>query len=260
MRLGARWSGRTRTHQNCRSVPLSRFQSRPISPVSPRWHNVTVSVTVDQLMVGDTSQAWAEAGFLVTPENSCQVGGVRIQLLGSDQRRGILGWSLGGLSSALAEFDGIATSTSGSQPIAHGEYPTHLNGVIGIDHVVALSPNLSRTLEEFAALGIEPRLQRDVGGKNAMRQVFYRLGEVVVEVIGAPEQTNEGPTELWGITYVVADIAASARFFGDKTGRVKDAVQPGRQITTLRHRELGISVPTALITPRDKPDKSGNDS
>jgi hypothetical protein len=33
---------------------------------------------------------------------------------------------------------------------------------------------------------------------------------------------------------------------------VKDAVQPGRRITTLRTRELGMSVRTALISPHVK--------
>jgi hypothetical protein len=33
------------------------------------------------------------------------------------------------------------------------------------------------------------------------------------------------------------------------TGRVKDAVQPGRRITTLRTRDLGTSVRTVLMSP-----------
>jgi hypothetical protein len=37
-------------------------------------------------------------------------------------------------------------------------------------------------------------------------------------------------------------------FFGDRTSPVKDAVQPGRRITTLRHREFGLSVPSAMIS------------
>jgi hypothetical protein len=52
----------------------------------------------------------------------------------------------------------------------------------------------------------------------------------------------------------VADIDAAAALLGEHTGRVKDAVQRGRRITTLRHRDLGISVSTALMSP--KPQKS----
>lgn len=51
-----------------------------------------------------------------------------------------------------------------------------------------------------------------------------------------------------GITYTVADIEATAAFFADRTAPVKDAVQPGRRITTVRHREFGMSVRTAMIS------------
>ena len=73
---------------------------------------------------------------------------------------------------------------------------------------------------------------------------------MIVEVVGSPGTAGEGPSTLWGLTYVVADIDATASFFGDRTAPVKDAVQPGRRITTLRHRELGMSVRTALISAR----------
>jgi hypothetical protein len=32
-------------------------------------------------------------------------------------------------------------------------------------------------------------------------------------------------------------------------GHIKDAVQPGRRIATLRHRDVGMSVATAFMTP-----------
>ena len=81
-----------------------------------------------------------------------------------------------------------------------------------------------------------------------MRQIFFRLGEVIVEVVGSPESATEGPSTLWGMTFTVVDIDATAAYFGDRTAPVKEAVQPGRRITTLRHREFGMSVPTALIS------------
>ena len=58
----------------------------------------------------------------------------------------------------------------------------------------------------------------------------------------------DGPPTLWGITYVVADIDVTAAFLGDCTTPVKDAVQPRRRITTLRHHELDLSVRTAMIS------------
>jgi hypothetical protein len=114
---------------------------------------------------------------------------------------------------------------------------------------VLLSPDLGRTVKALSAVGVEPRRERDgeLAGR-AIRQVFFRFGEVIIEVVGSPETASDGPSTLWGITYTVADIDATAAFFADRTTPVKDAVQPGRRITTLRHHPLGMSVRTAMIS------------
>jgi hypothetical protein len=116
---------------------------------------------------------------------------------------------------------------------------------------VLSSPDLARTIKALAAIGLEPRRERDAElGGAALRQVFFRLGEVILELIGSPDATGPGPTTVWGLTHTVTDIDAAAALLGERAGRVKDAVQPGRRITTLRHRALDISVAMALITPR----------
>ena len=127
----------------------------------------------------------------------------------------------------------------------------HPKGVIAIDHVVLLSPDLHRTVAALAAVGVAPRRERDgeLGGRQ-VRQIFFRFGEVIIEAVGTPGTASPGPSALWGITYVVADIDATTSFFGDRTSPVKVAVQPGRWITTLRHHELGMSVRTAMISAR----------
>ncbi|PRC56611.1 glyoxalase, partial [Mycobacterium sp. ITM-2017-0098] len=73
----------------------------------------------------------------------------------------------------------------------------HANGVMAIDHVVLLSPDLHRTVESFAGVGLEPRRERDgeLGGRP-IRQIFYRFGEVIVEVVGNPVAAAEGPSTL----------------------------------------------------------------
>jgi hypothetical protein len=209
-----------------------------------------MTVTVDELVVADPADAWTAAGFSVDPDAVCRVGGVRIRLVGRDTQRGVVGWSLRGLPSggALDDVDGVPTTRSSvgaAAPAVHG------NGVTAIDHVVLLSPDLHRTVESLAALGVEPRRERDgeLGGRP-IRQIFFRLGDVIIEAVGSPAAANEGPSTLWGITYVVADIDTTASFFGENTTPVKDAVQPGRRITTLRHHELGISVRSAMISAR----------
>jgi hypothetical protein len=202
-------------------------------------------VAVDRLDVADPADAWRRAGFSVDSDSVCRVGGVRIRLTGPGHHTGLVGWALRGVY-CVGDLDGIPTTTSDSTPTSPA---THRNGVTAIDHVVVMSPDLGRTLESLADIGLQPRRERDAElGGRAIRQIFFRLGEVIVEVVGSPERTAEGPSTLWGITYVVTDIDATARYFGDHTTPIKDAVQPGRRITTLRHAEFGMSVRSAFIT------------
>ncbi|KUI24084.1 glyoxalase [Mycobacterium sp. IS-1742] len=202
-------------------------------------------VTVDEFRVGDPPDAWRGAGFTVDTDDVCRIGGVRIRLAGADRGSGIVGWSLRGLPADSA-VDGIPTTRSDATA---AEPATHANGVTAIDHVVLMSPDLGRTVDALAALGVAPRRERDAElGGRPIRQVFFRLGEVILEVVGSPDTAGAGPSTLWGITYAVADLDATASYFGARTAPVKPAVQPGRRITTLRHRDLGMSVPTAMIS------------
>jgi hypothetical protein len=207
-----------------------------------------VTVTVDELHVADPADAWTSAGFSVDSDAVCRVGGVRIRLVDRDREKtGIVGWSLRGLpADSISDIDGVPTHGSNVGPATPA---THPNGVVAIDHVVLLSPHLSRTVESLAAIGLSPRRERDgeLGGR-AIRQIFFRLGEVIVEVVGSPDATSDGPSTLWGITYVVANIDETASLFGDRVTPIKAAVQPGRRITTLHHREFGMSVRTAMIS------------
>lgn len=205
-----------------------------------------MSITLDELVVADSADSWRQAGFTVDDDAACRVGDVRIRVVGRDRGTGIVGWVLGGLPRASGDLDGVPTSRTDVTPPAAA---THLNGVTEIDHVVLMSPDLARTVNAFAAVGIEPRRQRDAElGGRPIRQIFCRFGAVIVEVVGSPDAAGDGPSTLWGITFTVADIDVSAAFFGDRTTPVKAAVQTGRRITTLRHRDLGMSVPTALIS------------
>lgn len=215
---------------------------------------MTIAVAVAEIEVADPPEAWLSAGFgvdsSVDPAAVCRVGGVRIRLVGRGAGAGgVVGWSLRGLPAGpLHDLDGIPTTVSTADPATPA---MHANGVTEIDHVVLLSPDLDRTVKALAAVGVRPRRERagELGGRP-IRQIFFRLGDVIVEVVGSPDATGEGPSTLWGITYVVADIDATAAFFGDRTAPVKDAVQPGRRITTLRHHEFGMTVRTAMISAR----------
>jgi hypothetical protein len=82
-----------------------------------------------------------------------------------------------------------------------------------------------------------------------MRQVFFRLGEVILELVGQPETAGEGKPGFFGLAITVDDLNAAAALLGDHLGAVKDAVQEGRRIATLRHRDVGMSVATAFMSP-----------
>ena len=137
-----------------------------------------MTVTVDEFEVADPADAWVHAGFSVDfgvdTTAVCRVGGARIRLVGGDRGTGIVGWSLRGLPSAssLPDLDGVPTTRSGAVAATPA---THPNGVTAVDHVVLLSPDLGRTVQSLAAVGVEPRRERDgeLGGRP-IRQLFFR--------------------------------------------------------------------------------------
>lgn len=203
-------------------------------------------VTIAEIHVADPPEAWRAAGFAVDDDGGCRIGTVTVRL--GAPGTGVVGWALRDVPAGTTDLDGVPTTVSDEQPAEPARHP---NGTTHIDHVVVLTPHLARTVAAIEATGLDVRRERDGAlGGAPMRQVFFRLGEVVLEVVGAPDAAGEGPASFWGLTHTVADIDAAAALLGEHTAPVKDAVQPGRRITTVRTRELGISVRTALISPR----------
>jgi catechol 2,3-dioxygenase-like lactoylglutathione lyase family enzyme len=209
-----------------------------------------MGVTIDEILVGDPPAAWEAAGFAVDDDGTCRIGSVRVRLVGRDGGKRILGWSLRDAPPArLADglLDGLPTTASEAPPATPG---THPNGATHIDHVVLLSPDLARTIAALQALGLEPRGERDTDSYGApMRQTFFRLGEVILELIGQPDSAGEGDPGFFGLAITVSDLDRVALDLGEHLGAVKDAVQDGRRIATLRHRDLGMSVAIALMSP-----------
>jgi hypothetical protein len=87
---------------------------------------------------------------------------------------------------------------------------------------------------------------REVPGGDT-RQAFFVLETALLELAG-PVPDVDG-LRFWGLTVVVADLDALAARLGARLGPVRDAVQPGRRIATLR-AGAGSSVPLAFMTPR----------
>jgi hypothetical protein len=199
-------------------------------------------------VVAGEPAAWNEAGFAVQ-DGSVEVGSVRIRLAGSEAGRGLLSWTLRGLDST--RLDGLPTDLSERPPASGAAHP---NGVVSVDHVVVFSPDLDRSVAALREAGLDlRRVREEPTPAGAPRQAFFRLGEVILEVIQAPEgspllEEPSGPSRLWGISFLVEDLDASAAVLGDLLGEPRDAVQPGRRIATVR-REAGLGVPVAFMTP-----------
>jgi len=190
--------------------------------------------SIDALDIADEPSAWRAAGFDVE-DARCRVSRVTLRLTGTGERRGIVGWTLG---------DDASGEAGGPHP----------NGVVRVDHVVMLTPDLDRTVAELESQGFDLRRTREgatPGGST--RQAFFRVGEPILEVVLAPDGSSvardpDGPPRLWGLAFGVQDLDRTARSLGDLLGTPRDAVQRGRRIATLR-AEAGLGPAIAFMSP-----------
>jgi hypothetical protein len=171
------------------------------------------------------------------------VGTVRLRFVPGD---GIAGWRLS--LAEPSEIDGLPVAGgSPGAPATAPEHRGHPNGVTRIDHIVVFTPDLDRTTAALADAGVERRRVREVElDEGKLRQGFFRLGEVILEVV-EHGKVEPGPARFWGITFAVSDLDAAAALLGDRLGSIRDAVQPGRRIATVR-REANLGLPVAMIS------------
>jgi len=209
-----------------------------------------VGVTLDEIAVADPPAAWEALGFAVG-DGACAIGEVRIRLAGDEGGAGVLGWSLRGVAST--ELDGLPTQRS--QTAAPETAPPHPNGIALLDHVVAITPDLERTVAALGAAGLDlRRIREEPTPAGAPRQAFFRLGAPILELVQEPAEVAarlgpDRPAFFWGLALAVPDLDATVAALGpERVGEPRDAVQPGRRIATLR-RAAGLTVPVALITP-----------
>ncbi|HEV7772256.1 MAG TPA: hypothetical protein VGO48_03070 [Conexibacter sp.] len=209
-------------------------------------------VQIHELTIADEPATWAALGFAVDGD-VCRVGSVPIRLAGRDAGRGIVGWTLGGLTSD--QLDGLPTQSADDTAPVASPPATHSNGITAFDHVVAITPALDRTVATLQTAGLDlRRIREEPTPAGAPRQAFFRLGEVILEVVQAPDDAIErsggadGSAFFWGLAFKVADLDATASAIGEeRCSAPRPAVQPGRRIATLR-RSAGFAVPVALMT------------
>jgi catechol 2,3-dioxygenase-like lactoylglutathione lyase family enzyme len=211
--------------------------------------------TIAELHVGDDPLAWQAIGLDVDAGHTCHVGHVRLRFHPDAERRGIFAWTLAGMpDEGVTDVDGLDTR-HGEPPSLRGLAASHLLGATNIDHLVVMTPDVDRTVAAVQQrLGLPLRRTRDgeaYGQK--MRQAFFRMGEVVLEVVGPPEAApGGGPATFFGLALTVASLPEAIDFVGsDRVSEPKPAVQPDRSIATVRSA-AGLGVPLALMSPEPR--------
>jgi hypothetical protein len=207
-------------------------------------------VTIDELHVADEPARWQALGFAVS-DGCCQLGSVCMRFAGRAAGKGIVSWSLRGITSG--ELDGLPTTIShASEREAAGEHP---NGVRVIDHVVAFSPALDRSVRALQMAGLPlRRIREEPTPAGAPRQAFFRLGNEILEVIQQPADSvtqaggPDSPARLWGVALIAPDLDRTVHELAPYADEPRAAVQEGRRISTLR-RSAGLAIPVALMTP-----------
>jgi hypothetical protein len=213
--------------------------------------------TIDELLVADDSERWAQLGFAVT-NGCCQLGEVRLRFLlptSDPTERGIVGWSLRDI--AQTELDGLTTTVS-ERPPPDAAPVVHPNGVVAIDHIVVASPSLDRSVRALQGAGLDlRRIREQPTPAGAPRQAFFRLGAEVLELIQEPDDViaraggPDHPARFWGLAVRVADIDRTVQVLGEHAGSIRPAVQDGRRIATVR-RSAGLAVALALMSAPEK--------
>ncbi len=205
--------------------------------------------TIEELRIAADAANWSTLGFTVT-DDACVIGDVPLRFMGREAGSGIVGWSLRDLASTA--LDGLPTTLAdGESRMPAGAHP---NGVIAIDHVVVMSPDLNRSVQALQEAGLDlRRIREEPTPAGAPRQAFFRLGAEILEVVQEPEEivaragSPDGPAHFWGMALLVEDLDATCAQIAPHAGEPRAAVQPGRRIATVR-RSAGLSVPLALMS------------
>jgi hypothetical protein len=198
--------------------------------------------TIASAFLADPPELWRDLGFVVEDDGGCWVSGLRFRLGAAEKK--ISAWSLRDWDGPDS-IDGLPTARSDERP---EPTPDHPNGVVELDHLVVMTPDIGRTTTAIEAAGLELRRTRDTDQYGPpFRQTFFKLGDVVLEVIGPVEPRDDRPARFYGLAFTVADLDATAAFLGPRLHPAKDAVQPGRRIATL-DRDAGSTVPIAFMS------------
>jgi len=192
-----------------------------------------------ELSIADPPEIWRSLGFDVDEQSNLDIGGVRVRL--GVEGDGITSWSFRRVN-AMGSIDGLPTPVP--RIMRPPPFQTHPNGATGLDHVVVLSPDFTRTAVALARAGVELK-RTQVTDRG--RQGFRRVGPAILELV-QPTEPDGSETHFWGIAVVVINIEELAERLGDHLGEIRPAFQPGRRIAELK-RSAGLSVRLAFMSP-----------
>ena len=131
---------------------------------------------------------------------------------------------------------------------------TTAGAITAMDHVVVSTPDPERAAALYGArLGLDMALDRS--HPDWGRLMFFRCGDLVVEVTHRPGKPSEPPRDihhdrLRGICWRVADIDAThARLAaaGVDVSDIRTGRKPGTRVMTVRSGTCGV--PTLLVQP-----------
>ena len=247
-----------------------------------RRFSTTAAPSLKELVIADDASAWQACGFAVSPPDGSDadadasfprpyegglssVGGVRLQLLGAGRTRGALSWSWhrDGADRVML-IDGIPTALTDAEPAA--DPAPHPNGASRLYSITLATAHLERTRAALEAAGAPLRRVLDPAPfSEHVSMALFRLGPTLVEVI-APREPGEtvelpglppldlrldAPAKIVGVVPEVPDLAPLQNLLGDNLGKPRPAMQgEGRQIATVRHEKVGLSLTMAFLTSK----------
>ena len=209
---------------------------------------------LSDILLGGTCEPWLRLG-LGCVDGSISVSGVDLRFDPSSHGLVRCGFSTAfhdGVAPRQMDVDGLEVAVVPFDDISDERGSSAIDGVeiLGIDHVVIFTGDLSRTSEAIElGLGIPRRRTREAG--QSVVQAFHKLDNTILEIVAGPHVEHRG-ARWWGFVVTVSDIDRWADAVGDDVATApRDAVQPGRRISTV-HSSVGLGVPVAVMSPHVK--------
>jgi catechol 2,3-dioxygenase-like lactoylglutathione lyase family enzyme len=121
--------------------------------------------------------------------------------------------------------------------------------ITAMDHVVVATADPERAAALYGArLGLDMALDRS--HPDWGRLMFFRCGDLIVEVVHRPGKDTEATDKLWGMSWRVADADATRERLlgaGIDVSEVRAGRKPGTRVLTVRNGTCGV--PTLLVEP-----------